>query len=78
MNANLIPDSKLQTGDELRGRLQDILRAQSKEQERSPHDRRGQARPDLLRKHMDKLHKLESRGDAIRTRLRAMGERLWH
>lgn len=74
---NLIPDSKLSTGDELRARLQDILRAQTKEQERSPHDRRGYARPELMRKQMDKLHKLTARGDAIRARLRAMGERLW-
>lgn len=74
----LIPDSKLTTGHELRARLQDILRAQTKEQERSPHDRRGQARPDLMRKQMDKLRKLESRSDAIKARLRAMGERLWN
>lgn len=73
----LTPDSKLQSADELRARLQQIMRAQDIERDKSPRDRRGQARPDLLQKHIAKLQKLESRGDAIKDRLRAMGERLW-
>lgn len=74
----VLPDSKLTSGDELRARLQEILRAQDTERNKSPRDRRGQARPDLLQKHIAKLEKLEARSDAIKARLRAMGERLWN
>ena len=77
MTTNLVPDSSLTTADELRARLQEILRAQSREQDRSPRDRKGVAKPALFAKHMEKLRKLETRADAIQQRLRASGERFW-
>ena len=77
MTTNLVPDSKLSTPDELRARLQQILRARSAEQDRPARDRKGVARPDLFKKQADKLRKFEDRAEAIKQRLRARGEQPW-